>query len=116
MYAIRSYYAFIRLMGTPEETTGPVNLGNPVEFTIRELAELVLEMTGSKSKLVWKELPSDDPKQRQPNIGKARELLKWEPAIPLQEGLHRITSYNVCYTKLLRVSIPWRSRCIAPSG
>jgi len=85
--------AFIRLMGTPEEITGPVNLGNPVEFTIRELAELVLEMTGSKSKLVWKELPSDDPKQRQPNIGKARELLKWEPAIPLREGLQKTIDY-----------------------
>jgi len=85
--------AFIRLMGTPEEITGPVNLGNPVEFTIRELAELVLEMTGSKSQLVWKELPSDDPKQRKPDIAKARELLKWEPTITLREGLQKTIDY-----------------------
>ena len=85
--------AFLRLMGTPDEITGPVNLGNPVEFTIRELAELVLEMTGSKSQLVWKPLPSDDPRQRQPDIGKARELLKWEPAVPLREGLRRTIAY-----------------------
>ncbi len=85
--------AFVRLMATPDEVTGPVNLGNPVEFTIRELAELVIDLTGSGSQLVWKALPSDDPKQRQPNIGKARELLGWEPSIPLREGLLKTIRY-----------------------
>jgi UDP-glucuronate decarboxylase len=85
--------AFTRLMGTPDEVTGPMNLGNPVEFTIRELAELVLELTGSTSQLVWKPLPSDDPKQRQPDIGKARELLQWEPKVPLRAGLRKTIAY-----------------------
>ena len=85
--------AFVRLMATGDEVTGPINLGNPVEFTIRELAELVLELTGSKSQLVWQPLPSDDPKQRQPDIGKARRVLGWEPSIPLREGLVKTIAY-----------------------
>jgi UDP-glucuronate decarboxylase len=68
---------------------GPINLGNPREFTIRELAELVIELTGSKSKLVFRPLPADDPKQRQPDISLARKLLDWEPSIPLEAGLKR---------------------------
>lgn len=77
----------IRMMDGPDEFIGPVNLGNPGEFTIRELAELVLAQTGSKSKLVAKPLPADDPKQRRPDITLAKQWLKWEPTVPLREGL-----------------------------
>lgn len=84
---------FIRMMATPPEVTGPINLGNPVEFTIRQLAELVVEITGSNSKLIYKALPADDPKQRQPNIDKAREVLGWEPKITLREGLLKTIVY-----------------------
>lgn len=84
---------FILLMDTPEEFIGPVNLGNPGEFTILELAEKVLELTGSKSKLVFKPLPEDDPMQRQPDITLAKTKLGWEPAIPLEEGLVKTITY-----------------------
>lgn len=77
----------IRLMNAPDEVTFPVNIGNPGEFTIRELAELVVELTGSKSKLITKPLPQDDPTQRCPNIERAKKYLDWEPKIPLREGL-----------------------------
>ncbi|HKK05683.1 MAG TPA: UDP-glucuronic acid decarboxylase family protein [Gammaproteobacteria bacterium] len=85
--------ALMRLMDTPDDFTGPVNLGNPGEFTIRELAEKVIELTGSKSKLVSKPLPHDDPKQRQPDITLAKKELKWEPTIPLAEGLKHTIAY-----------------------
>ena len=84
---------FIRLMATPDEFTGPVNLGNPGEFTIRELAEIVIEMVNSKSKLVFRDLPSDDPKQRQPDISLAQTELGWQPAISLREGLTKTIAY-----------------------
>jgi UDP-glucuronate decarboxylase len=84
---------FIRLMYTPKDVTGPVNLGNPGEFTIKELAELAIEMTGSKSKLTYLPLPQDDPKQRQPNITMAREKLGWEPTVALREGLRHTIGY-----------------------
>jgi UDP-glucuronate decarboxylase len=84
---------FIRLMASPDNVTGPVNLGNPREFTIRELAEKVIEMTGSKSKLINKPLPSDDPTQRQPDISLAKKDLQWEPRIPLEEGLVETISF-----------------------
>jgi len=84
---------FIRLMDTREEFIGPVNLGNPGEFTILELAEKVLELTGSKSKLVFKPLPEDDPMQRQPDITLAKKVLGWEPEIPLEKGLVKTISY-----------------------
>lgn len=84
---------FILLMDTPEEFIGPVNLGNPGEFTILELAEKVLELTGSKSKLVFKPLPEDDPMQRQPDITLAKTELGWEPAIPLEKGLVKTITY-----------------------
>ena len=84
---------FIRLMATPDVFTGPVNLGNPVEFTIKELAEKVIEMTGSKSKISYKPLPHDDPKQRQPDITLAKKELGWEPKIKLEEGLVRTIQY-----------------------
>ena len=84
---------FLRLMGSPDDVTGPVNLGNPCEFKILELAELILEVVGSKSKIVHHALPQDDPQQRKPDISRARELLGWEPKLPLQEGLQRTIPY-----------------------
>ena len=89
---------FIRLMASPDDFTGPVNLGNPDEFTIRELAEKVVEMIGSKSKLVCKPLPADDPKQRQPDITLAKRELGWEPKIKLEEGLKKTIAH---FDKLL---------------
>ena len=77
----------IRMMGAPDDFIGPVNLGNPGEFSIQELAQLVLELTGSGSQLVHEPLPADDPTQRQPDITLAREKLGWEPTVPLREGL-----------------------------
>lgn len=84
---------FIKLMESPADFTGPVNLGNPNEFTIRELAEKVIDMTGSSSEIIEKPLPSDDPVQRQPNIGLARERLEWEPDVELEQGLARTIQY-----------------------
>ena len=78
---------FIRLMGAPDEITGPMNLGNQDEYTIKELAELTLEIVGSKSKLINKPLPPDDPTRRQPDITLAKKHLSWEPKVPLREGL-----------------------------
>jgi UDP-glucuronate decarboxylase len=83
----------IKLMNSPEDFTGPVNLGNPVEFTILELAGKVIRMTGSKSKLVFQPLPPDDPTQRQPNISLARKVIQWEPKIQLQKGLKKTIEY-----------------------
>ena len=77
----------IRMMNGPDEFTGPVNIGNPGEFTIRQLAELTLELTGSASKLVEKPLPVDDPERRRPDITLAKAKLGWEPRVPLREGL-----------------------------
>lgn len=84
---------FLSLMETPDEFTGPVNIGNPDEFTMKELAEIVLDMTDSKSKLIYLPLPSDDPKQRQPDITLAREALGWEPKVKLREGLEKTIEY-----------------------
>jgi UDP-glucuronate decarboxylase len=84
---------FLRLMETEPEVTGPVNLGNPVEFTMIELAEAVLKLTDSRSKLVHKPLPADDPKQRQPDISLAKRELDWEPKVPLAEGLKYTVEY-----------------------
>ena len=84
---------FIRLMDTDTDVTGPVNLGNPGEFTMLELAEKVISLTGSKSELLFCDLPEDDPKQRQPDIGKAKALLDWEPHVPLDEGLRLTVDY-----------------------
>jgi UDP-glucuronate decarboxylase len=82
-----------KLMDSPPEITGPVNLGNPVEFTMRELAEMTLKLTGSRSKLVFLPLPQDDPRQRQPDIVFARSSLAWAPVVPLEEGLVRTIAY-----------------------
>jgi UDP-glucuronate decarboxylase len=85
--------ALIRLMATDDAFTGPVNVGNPGEFTMRDLAAGVLQLTGSKSTLVFKPLPADDPKQRRPDITLARQMLRWEPTVQLADGLERTISY-----------------------
>ena len=83
----------IRLMESPEDVTGPINIGNPGEFTIKELAELVIELTKSRSKLVFEKLPQDDPKQRQPDITKAKGKLGWQPKVKLRDGLKKTIPY-----------------------
>ena len=83
----------IRLMSSRPDLTGPVNLGNPIEFTITELAEKVIEMTGTSSKIIYKPLPEDDPTQRQPDITQAKSELNWEPVIALEEGLKPTIEY-----------------------
>jgi UDP-glucuronate decarboxylase len=85
--------AFVAYMDKDGDIPGPINLGNPTEFTIKQLAENVLELTGSKSKLVYRPLPSDDPKQRQPDIAKAKDLLGWQPRIALRDGLAKTIAY-----------------------
>jgi UDP-glucuronate decarboxylase len=85
--------AIVRMMRTPSEVTGPINIGNPREFTIRELAELIIEMTGTKSEIRFEPLPSDDPRQRRPEISKAKLTLKWEPQTQLREGLTKTIAY-----------------------
>jgi len=84
---------FIKLMNTGDDVTGPINLGNPNEFTILELAEKVIKLTNSKSTLEWRPLPNDDPLQRQPNIEQAKAVLDWEPTIQLEEGLRKAITY-----------------------
>lgn len=84
---------FIRLMDTPDDFTGPVNLGNPDEFTILELAEKIISLTGSKSRIVFKRLPEDDPSQRQPDITLASKKLKWRPKVKLEDGLNETIAY-----------------------
>ena len=83
----------IRMMNTENDFTGPINLGNPEEFTILELARKVIEMTGSKSEVIFKPLPHDDPRQRKPDISLARKMLNWEPQISLDEGLGHVINY-----------------------
>jgi UDP-glucuronate decarboxylase len=90
--------AFVRVMDTPDNFTGPVNLGNPSEFTIAELAKLVIELTGSNSQIDYLPLPSDDPKQRCPDLSLAQKHLNWSPTIELREGLSRTIPY---FEKLL---------------
>ena len=91
--------AMIRMMATPDEVTGPVNIGNPGEFTIRELAEEIIDITGASSKIVRMPLPADDPKQRRPDITMAKKLLDWQPVTPLREGLTKTIAY---FEQLLR--------------
>ena len=88
----------VRLMNTPDAVIGPINLGNPKEFSIRELATTIIDLTGSPSRIVQQVLPQDDPRQRQPNISKAQELLSWEPRIALKDGLKQTIGY---FEKLL---------------
>ena len=89
----------IRMMDTPDDVTGPVNIGNPDEFTILELAEKVIRVTGSCSKIIFQPLPPDDPKQRQPDITLAKNLLNWEPKVALEDGLQMTIEY---FRKLIR--------------
>lgn len=84
---------FIRLMDAADDITGPINLGNPSEFTILELAQKVIELTGSNSKIVYEPMPQDDPKQRQPDISKAKHLLDWQPSVALEDGLRNTVAY-----------------------
>ncbi len=83
----------IRLMETPDDITGPINLGNPGEFTIRQLAETIIELTGSSSRLVSRPLPQDDPRQRQPDLGRANSILGWQPTTRLRDGLALVIDY-----------------------
>jgi len=88
----------VRLMNAPDDCTGPMNLGNPQEFTILELARKIVELTDSRSQIECKPLPSDDPAQRQPDIGLARRILQWQPAVPLGDGLRRTIAYFTAAT------------------
>ncbi|MHB2169144.1 UDP-glucuronic acid decarboxylase family protein [Alsobacter sp. R-9] len=85
--------AMLRMMDTPDDFPGPVNIGNPGEFTILQLAETVIRLTGSRSRIVFEPLPKDDPQQRQPDIAQARAVMGWQPEIPLEEGLQRTIAY-----------------------
>jgi len=96
----------LRLMAAPDTLTGPVNLGNPATFTIRRLAEKVIELTGSRSPLVYRPIPDDDPRQRRPDIALAQRALDWKPTIPLEEGLKQTIAY---FDELLR-TLPAPSR------
>jgi UDP-glucuronate decarboxylase len=94
--------ALLRLMATADDFTGPVNIGNPHEFTIHELAQKVIGQTSSTSKIVYKPLPSDDPLQRKPDISLARATLRWEPAVQLEQGLQK----TIDYFRSLRPDLP----------
>lgn len=83
----------IRLMASADEIIGPINVGNPVEFSMLQLAKTILDLTGSRSQIFYRPLPQDDPRQRQPNITKARDLLGWEPNTLLKEGLIKTIAY-----------------------
>ena len=83
----------VKLMATPNSVTGPINIGNPDEFSMLELASMIIEITGSRSRIVHRALPADDPKQRRPDISKANDLLSWSPAVPLRAGLKRTVEY-----------------------
>jgi UDP-glucuronate decarboxylase len=83
----------VRLMATSVEVTGPVNIGNPTEFTILELAKQVIDLVGSQSRIIHRPLPENDPKQRQPDISRAQDLLGWKPSIALKDGLTRTIAY-----------------------
>jgi UDP-glucuronate decarboxylase len=85
--------AFVRFMGSSSDVCGPINLGNPAEFTIKDLAEIILDIIGGQSKIVFRPLPSDDPKQRRPDISRAKSSLNWQPHVELQEGLQRTVHY-----------------------
>jgi UDP-glucuronate decarboxylase len=92
--------ALARLMATADEVTGPINLGNPHETSVRQLAEVIIELTGAKSELVFRPLPEDDPRQRQPDISLAKQTLGWAPVTPLREGLEKTIAY---FEELLRM-------------
>jgi UDP-glucuronate decarboxylase len=83
----------VRLMGSSEDVTGPINLGNPAECTMLELAQLIIDLTGSRSAICFRPLPIDDPRQRQTDITRAKTVLNWEPRTPLREGLAKTIAY-----------------------
>ncbi len=85
--------AMVRMMATRDDFTGPINLGNPEEYTIRQLAELIVDLIGSSSRIVFEPLPQDDPKQRRPDISLAKRVLDWQPTVPVREGLARTIAY-----------------------
>jgi UDP-glucuronate decarboxylase len=93
----------VRLMNTGDEVTGPINVGNPEEFTIRQLAEKVIELTGARSELVFRDLPVNDPMQRRPDIAKAQSMLGWQPTVQLEEGLLKTIGY---FDRLLKEHLP----------
>jgi UDP-glucuronate decarboxylase len=95
---------FVRLMDTDDTVTGPINLGNPVEFSIRELAERTLRLTGSRSPIEYRPLPQDDPRQRRPDITRAKGTIGWEPRIGLEEGLARTIEYFRTLLPLLQIA------------
>jgi UDP-glucuronate decarboxylase len=92
--------ALVRLMNSSDDFTGPINIGNPDEFTMLDLAEKVIDLTGSKSKLIYMPLPQDDPMQRQPDIALAKEILDWKPTVKLEDGLKETIEY---FEELLRL-------------
>lgn len=97
----------VALMNTPKDVTGPINLGNPNEFTIAQLAQTIIDLTGSSSKLIYSPLPSDDPKQRRPDISKAKDILHWTPQVELEEGLLKTIPYfEALLSDLDRENIP----------
>ena len=100
----------IRLMNSPDNVTGPVNIGNPVEISVRRLAEIIVQMTNMPAAIVYHELPADDPKQRQPDITRAREWLDWEPRVPLDHGLGQTIDY---FRELLAEKLPATSEARA---
>jgi UDP-glucuronate decarboxylase len=102
---------FLRMMDTPNEITGPINLGNPGEFTIRRLADEVIDLTGSNSRIVHRPLPSDDPRQRRPDISAAQEYLHWTPHIALRQGLMKTIEY---FDELLRLVPVDQKRSLTP--
>ncbi|MDB5569003.1 MAG: NAD-dependent epimerase/dehydratase [Hyphomicrobiales bacterium] len=106
-YADDLVEAMLRMMATGPEVTGPINVGNPTEFSIRELADLVIELTGSRSRIVSARLPSDDPRQRKPDIGKARDVLGWEPKTQLRDGLRVTIAY---FERLLALGDTYRAQ------
>jgi len=90
---------FVLLMKTPDEMTGPINLGNPKEYSILELAQRILKLTGSRSKIIFEPLPQDDPEKRRPDISLAKQILDWSPKVTLEEGLPKTIDY---FDNLLR--------------
>ncbi len=93
MYVSDLVSALVRVMNTPDDVSGPINLGNPVESTMIELAQMIIDLTGSRSKLVHKALPQDDPRQRKPDISLAEKTLNWRPSVPLADGLEETIDY-----------------------
>ncbi|MEQ1900563.1 MAG: UDP-glucuronic acid decarboxylase family protein [Devosia sp.] len=94
---------FVRMMATGPEVTGPINLGNPGEYTVKQLAEMVIELTNSRSKIVYRDLPVDDPRKRRPDITLAKDTLGWEPGVPVREGLKKTINY---FAATLRAPVP----------